>query len=64
MMRKKFWPLIFSRVRMAANTSAKAEGDQGDRYHQQDHILHRADELGVLQQMLEVLSPTKVSLGE
>lgn len=42
----------------------KGEGDQGDRYHQQDHILHGADELGVPQQMLEVLSPTKVSLGE
>ena len=41
----------------------KGEGDQGDRYHQQDHILHGADELGVLQQVLEILQPHKGLVG-
>ena len=41
----------------------KGEGDQGDRYHQQDHILHGADELGVPQQMLEVFKPHKGLVG-
>ena len=62
MMRKKFWPLIFSRVRMAANTSAKAKVIRVTD-HQQDHILHGADELGVLQQMLEVFKPHKGLVG-
>src|SRR5699024_9579447 len=32
----------------------KGKGDEGDHHHQQDHVLHRADELGVTDQLLEV----------
>ena len=44
---------------MAANTSAKRKGDDGNDHHQQDHVLHGADELGVLQQMLKIFQPDK-----
>ena len=59
MMRKKFWPLIFSAGEDGGKHQRKGEGDDGDDHHEQDHILHGADELGVPQQMLEVFQPDK-----
>ena len=62
MMRKKFcFDLLPGED--GGKYQCKGEGDQGDRYHQQDHILHGADELGVPQQMLEVFKPHKGLVG-
>ena len=64
MMRKKFCPLIFFAGQDGCKHQRKRKGDDGNDHHQQDHVLHGADELGVLQQMLKVFQPTKVSFGE
>ena len=39
----------------------KGKGDDGHYHHQQDHILHGADELGILEQVLEILQAHKGS---
>lgn len=41
----------------------KRKGNDGDHHHEQDHILHRADELGIFQQMLEVFQAHKRLIG-
>ena len=41
----------------------KGKGDDGHYHHQQDHILHGADELGILEQVLEILQAHKGLVG-
>ena len=41
----------------------KCKGDDGDHHHQQDHVLHRADELRVVQQLPEVFQPYEGLVG-
>lgn len=64
MMRKKFWPLIFSRVRMAANTSAKAKVIRVTVTTSRIIFCMERMNWASCSRCWKFLSPTKVSLGE
>ena len=63
-MRKKFWPLIFSRVRMAAKTMAKKKVMMVTVTMSRMVFCMEAINLASLNRTLKLFTPTKVSVGE
>ena len=64
MTRKKFCPLIFSRVRMAANTSAKAKVTMVTTTTSRIIFCIERMNWASLSRCWKFFRPTKVSLGE